>query len=177
MPGLRTTACAAALASSLNGPTTKDEKVKRGLRLLFWCTVSSGSSLTGGGTTLASSLLRLGPREMTYSTVRTDSERVRRERKISLWNLVESQSRANCEGTPSATAPSSTQTIWVSRNHVLKFGFEMVSSSSTSAFSQSSLVVVIEMGLQSHKDTRAWVASQNCQKCLQVVKKVGISYN
>src|SRR3989344_9301773 len=102
MPGLRTTACAAALASSLKGPTTKDEKLKRGFKLLFWCTASSGSSFTGGGTTLASSLLRLGPREMTYSTVRTDSERVRRERKISLWNLVESQSRANCEGTPSA---------------------------------------------------------------------------
>src|SRR3989338_8546225 len=143
MPGLRTTACAAAWASSLNGPTTNEEKVKRGLRLLFWCTASSGSSLTGGGMTLGSSLLRLGPREMTYSTVRTDSERVRKERRISLWNLVESQSRANCDGTPSATAPSSTRIMWVSRNHVLKFGFEMVSSSSTSAFSQSSFVVVI----------------------------------
>src|SRR3990167_3337874 len=175
MPGLRTTACAAAWASSLNGPTTNEEKVKRGFRLLFWCTASRGSSLTGGGMTLGSSLLRLGPREMTYSTVLTDSESVRKERRISLWNLVESQSRANCDGTPSATAPSSTRTMWVSRNHVLKFGFEMVSSSSTSAFSQSSLVVVIEVGLQSHKDTRAWVASQNCQKCLQVVENLWIT--
>src|SRR3990167_9196341 len=144
MPGLRTTACAAALASSLNGPTTKEEKVNRGLRLLFWCTVSSGSSLTGGGTTRASSLLlRLGPREMTYSTVRTTSERPRRERKISLWNLVESQSRANWLGTPRYTEPSSMRVMWVSLNQVLKLGLEMVSSSSTSAFSQSSLVVVM----------------------------------
>src|SRR3989338_6957089 len=165
MPGLRMTACAAAAASSLKGPTTKELKVNRGLRLLFWCTASSGSSVTGGGTVRASSFERLAQRDMTYSTWRTESESVRSECKISLWNLVESQSRANCEGTPSATVPSSTRTMWVSLNHVLKLGFDMVSSSSTSAFSQSSLVVVIEMGLQSHKDTRVAGGSQKHPFC------------
>src|SRR3989338_2245417 len=176
MPGLRTTACAAALASSLKGPTTKVPKVNRGFRLLFWCTASSGSSPTGGGTTRASSLWRLGPRGMTYSTVRTDSESVRSERSMSLWNLVESQSRANCDGTPSDTAPSSTRTICVSLNHVLKLGFEMDSSSSTSAFSQSSFVVVMGGCGEYHHSPRAAPRRQNCQFGAQVVDNVWIEY-
>src|SRR3989344_6538390 len=143
MPGLRTAAWAGACASSLKGPTTKEEKVNRGLRLVFWCTGSKASSWGGGGTVRGSSWARLTPREMTYSTLRTLSLSMRKLRTISLWNLVESQSLANCEGTPRYTEPSSTRTICVSLNHVLKLGLEMVSSSSTSAFSQSSFVVVM----------------------------------
>src|SRR3989338_5795620 len=122
MPGLRTTACAAALASSLKGPTTKVPKVNRGFRLLFWCTASSGSSPTGGWTTRASPRLGFGAPggdvflarggsggggrgDMTYRRVRRDWESVRSERSMFLGNLVESQSRATCDGPPSDTAP------------------------------------------------------------------------
>src|ERR1043166_9277150 len=100
MPGLRMTACAAAWASSLKGPTTKELKVKRGLRLLFWWRLSRGNSTRGGGTVRASSADFFTPREITYSTLRTLSESVRKDRKMSLWNLAESQSRENCDGTP-----------------------------------------------------------------------------
>src|SRR6185312_11679206 len=121
MPGLRITACAAACASSLNGPTTKELSVKRGFKLVWACTASRGSSVGGGGTVREeSSEVFLGPLEITYSTVRTLSERPRSERRISLWNLVESQSRANWLGTPRYTEPSSMRVICVSLNQVLK---------------------------------------------------------
>src|SRR4051812_46911558 len=66
MPGLRITAWAAAYANSLNWPTIKVEKVKRGFRFVFAWTVSSGNSVDGAGGRISSGVF-LGLREMTYS--------------------------------------------------------------------------------------------------------------
>src|SRR3989338_5253839 len=135
----------------------------------------SGSSPIGDGTWRSGTVFLGAPREITYSRLRTFSERPRSDLSRSLWYFVASQSLTNWFGTPKYTMPSSKRTTCVSLNQVLKVALETESSISTRTFSQSCFVSSAEIMRKDVHQYKRFQHLRNLRESPTYVHKVCIS--